>query len=59
MLIAQIIETATILKIGGSLLAFCFIIACFVQGFKENSKQHNKNGNSGSNANSNNNKEGN
>lgn len=47
MIIAGVINLATIAKIGGSFLAMLVIIACFVQGAKENSKQH---GNGGSNS---------
>lgn len=45
MIIAGVIDLATIAKVGGSFLAMIVIIACFVQGAKENSKQHDKGGN--------------
>lgn len=44
MIIAGVINLATIAKVGGSFLVMVAIIACFVQGAKENSKQHGKGG---------------
>ena len=45
MITAGVIDLATIAKVGGSFLVMIIIIACFAQGFKENSKQHGKGGN--------------